>query len=314
MNEFRYSVRTDLAYDEKNKDNKVLNEEVEVIDNIKVYTHIIDESTSKDICKNKGTYHTIDLTDVDIDDTATCIKLEKVFARVLIRMIEKMNLKNKKCLVVGLGNMNITPDALGPSVIDNIIVTRHLYELDKISEGFSNVCAISPGVMGTTGIETYDIISSVVKKIDCDFVIAVDALATSAIKRVNKTIQITNSGINPGSGVGNKRKELSKKTLGVPVIAIGVPTVVDSVTVTHDIMEQLLIHLKRINEVEFLGEFGSLDENMKRSLIKDILEPSGYNMMVTPKEIDEVIGDLTKIIANGIDLSLHEGLFNGYSE
>ena len=314
MNEFRYSVRTDLAYDEKNKDNKVLNEEVEVIDNIKVYTHIIDESTSKDICKNKGTYHTIDLTDVDIDDTATCIKLEKVFARVLIRMIEEMNLKNKKCLVVGLGNMNVTPDALGPSVIDNIIVTRHLYELDKISEGFSNVCAISPGVMGTTGIETYDIISSVVKKIDCDFVIAVDALATSAIKRVNKTIQITNSGINPGSGVGNKRKELSKKTLGVPVIAIGVPTVVDSVTVTHDIMEQLLIHLKRINEVEFLGEFGSLDENMKRSLIKDILEPSGYNMMVTPKEIDEVIGDLTKIIANGIDLSLHEGLFNGYSE
>lgn len=314
MNEFRYSVRTDLAYDEKNKDNKVLNEEVEVIDNIKVYTHIIDESTSKDISKNKGTYHTIDLTDVDIDDTATCIKLEKVFARVLIRMIEKMNLKNKKCLVVGLGNMNVTPDALGPSVIDNIIVTRHLYELDKISEGFSNVCAISPGVMGTTGIETYDIISSVVKKIDCDFVIAVDALATSAIKRVNKTIQITNSGINPGSGVGNKRKELSKKTLGVPVIAIGVPTVVDSVTVTYDIMEQLLIHLKRINEVEFLGEFGSLDENMKRSLIKDILEPSGYNMMVTPKEIDEVIGDLTKIIANGIDLSLHEGLFNGYSE
>ncbi len=314
MNEFRYSVRTDLAYDEKNKDNKVLNEEVEVIDNIKVYTHVIDESTSKEICKNKGTYHTIDLTDVDIDDTATCIKLEKVFARVLIRMIEKMNLKNKKCLVVGLGNMNVTPDALGPSVIDNIIVTRHLYELDKISEGFSNVCAISPGVMGTTGIETYDIISSVVKKIDCDFVIAVDALATSAIKRVNKTIQITNSGINPGSGVGNKRKELSKKTLGVPVIAIGVPTVVDSVTVTYDIMEQLLIHLKRINEVEFLGEFGSLDENMKRSLIKDILEPSGYNMMVTPKEIDEVIGDLTKIIANGIDLSLHEGLFNGYSE
>ena len=314
MNEFRYSVRTDLAYDEKNKDNKVLNEEVEVIDNIKVYTHVIDESTSKDICKNKGTYHTIDLTDVDIDDTATCIKLEKVFSRVLIRMIEKMNLKNKKCLVVGLGNMNVTPDALGPSVIDNIIVTRHLYELDKISEGFSNVCAISPGVMGTTGIETYDIISSVVKKIDCDFVIAVDALATSAIKRVNKTIQITNSGINPGSGVGNKRKELSKKTLGVPVIAIGVPTVVDSVTVTYDIMEQLLIHLKRINEVEFLGEFGSLDENMKRSLIKDILEPSGYNMMVTPKEIDEVIGDLTKIIANGIDLSLHEGLFNGYSE
>ena len=313
MNEFRYSVRTDLAYDEKNKDNKVLNEEVEVIDNIKVYTHIIDESTSKDICKNKGTYHTIDLTDVDIDDTATCIKLEKVFARVLIRMIEEMNLKNKKCLVVGLGNMNVTPDALGPSVIDNIIVTRHLYELDKISEGFSNVCAISPGVMGTTGIETYDIISSVVKKIDCDFVIAVDALATSAIKRVNKTIQITNSGINPGSGVGNKRKELSKETLGIPVIAIGVPTVVDAVTITSDIIEFMIRHFKDETNYNLLGEFGRLNDSEKRKLIKEILEPNGIDMMVTPKEIDSDIEELTKIIANSLDYALHPGLFSELS-
>ena len=219
----------------------------------------------------------------------------------------------KKCLIVGLGNINVTPDALGPYVVDNVIVTRHLFELNKISEGFSNVSAISPGVMGTTGIETYDIISSVVKEIDCDYLIVVDALATSSISRVNKTIQITDSGINPGSGVGNKRKELSFDTLGIPVIALGVPTVVDSVTITSDIIEYLLKHLENINEEKMLGEFGLLKEETKRKLIKGVLEPNGFNMMVTPKEIDADIEDLTKIIANSINLSLHIGLYNGIS-
>ena len=312
--EKKYSVRTDLAYDDKNNDENLLNESLEVIDGIEVYTHIIDNEKSKTLNKKKGNYYTIDLTDVNIDDTSTCIKLEKVLATILKRIYEKHNLTNKKCLIVGLGNMNVTPDALGPNVVDNIIVTRHLFELGKISEGFSNVSALAPGVMGTTGIETFDIISSVVNEIKCDFVIAVDALATSSIKNVTKTIQLADSGINPGSGVGNRRKELSKDTLGIPVIAIGVPTVVDSVTITNDIINQLIKHLKKIDEVELIGDFGILDDDIKRNLIEGILEPNGFNMMVTPKEIDSSIFDLTKIIANGIDLSLHDGLFNGMSE
>ena len=141
----------------------------------------------------------------------------------------------------------------------------------------------------------------------------VDALATSSVARVNKTIQITDSGINPGSGVGNKRKELSKDTLGIPVIALGVPTVVDSVTITSDIIEYLLKHLEKVNEEKFLGDFGLLEEETKRKMIKGILEPNGFNMMVTPKEIDADIEDLTKIISNSINLSLHIGLYNGMS-
>ena len=127
-------------------------------------------------------------------------------------------------------------------------------------------------------------------------------------------IQITDSGINPGSGVKNQRKELSEQTLGIPVIALGVPTVVDSVTITHDIIEYVFRHLQDINEEKLFGEFGKLDESNKRMLIEGILEPNGINMMVTPKEIDSEIEELTKIIANGLDLALHPGLYNGMSE
>ena len=314
MKELTKCIRTDLAYDDKDNDENRLNEIIEVVDDIEIYKHIIDDANAKKFNKKSGTYYTVDLNNIDIRDTKTEVTLEKVLAKVLKNIYCDLNLKNKKCLIVGLGNMNVTPDSLGPYVVDNIIVTRHLFELNSISDGFSNVSAISPGVMGTTGIETYDIIDSVVRKIKCDFVIAIDALATSKVSRVNKTIQIADSGINPGSGVGNKRKELSMKTLGIPVIAIGVPTVVDSVTITNDVIEHVLNYLEKINETELLGEFGMMDEELKKSLIKDILDPRGFNMMVTPKEIDADIEDLTKIIANAIDLSLHQGLFNGFSE
>lgn len=308
------NIRTDLAYDEKDKDDKRLSETIETIDGIEIYKHIIDEEKAKQYNKKCGTYYTIDLSDIDIRDTKTSITIEKTLAKVLKNIINELGLTNKKCLIVGLGNINVTPDALGPYVVDNVIVTRHLFNLNKISEGFSNVSAISPGVMGTTGIETFDIISSVVKEIECDYVIAVDALATSSVARVNKTIQIADSGINPGSGVGNKRKELSLETLGIPVIAIGVPTVVDSVTITSYVIDHLLKYLTKINEKELLGDFGILDDDQKRMLIEGVLEPDGINMMVTPKEIDADIEELSKILSNAIDLSLHEGLFNGMSE
>lgn len=309
----KYSVRTDLAYDESNTIENKLDEKKELIDDFKVIKHKIDLEQSKILNKKAGNYYTIDLSNNNIRDTDTSIRLEKVISKVLRQIIDEKKLTNKKCLVVGLGNINVTPDSLGPYVVDNVIVTRHLFELNNISEGFCNVSAISPGVMGTTGIETYDIISSVVNKIKCDYLIVVDALATSSISRVNKVIQITDSGINPGSGVGNKRKELSIDTLGVPVIALGVPTVVDLVTITSDIIEYLLKELENVNEEALLGDFGLLEEETKRNLIKGILEPSGYNMMVTPKEIDADVEDLTKIISNAINLSLHSGLYNGIS-
>lgn len=314
MDRRKLNLRTDLAYDDKDNVENKLQETVEILEGITIYKHIIEDKDSKALNKKCGNYYSIDLNGINFNDTKTSIRIEKAVAYVLKKIIEEKGLLNKKGLIVGLGNMNVTPDSLGPYVIDNIIVTRHLFTLNKISDGFSNVCALSPGVMGTTGLETYDIIDSIVKNITCDFVFAIDALATSSLSRVTKVIQITDTGINPGSGVKNKRKELSFETLGIPVIAIGVPTVIDSVTITNDIIEYMLSHLHEINEEKFLGEFGSLDEENKRMLIEGILEPSGVNMMVTPKEIDSEIEELTKIIANGIDLALHPGLYNGESE
>ena len=143
--------------------------------------------------------------------------------------------------------MNVTPDALGPIVVENVLVTRHLFQLqpESVEEGFRPVSAIRPGVMGITGIETSDVIYGIIEKTNPDFVIAIDALAARSIERVNSTIQISDTGIHPGSGVGNKRKELSKATLGIPVIAIGVPTVVDAVSITSDTIDFILKHFGR---------------------------------------------------------------------
>lgn len=343
--------RTDLAKDEYEKTLNNFNEEnLQDFSNEELETNgvIVTKNTigqyaSDILSKPQGTYYTLDLSNLNIHDTKTLEQIEMTLSEVLIKLLEENNLKNKKCLVVGLGNSNVTPDAIGPYVIDNIIVTRHLSLMNALSDGFSDVCAMSPGVMGTTGIETYDIIESLLQKIQVDFVIVVDALATNSIKRINRTIQITDTGIKPGSGVGNKRKELSKNTLGIPVIAIGVPTVVDATTITVDAIGMILKYLslklenktslanklttspvkedlekvENINneqKQEFMGSFGSLDEIQQRTLIEEVLTPQGYNLMVTPKEIDIEVNDLSKIIANGINLALHSGLYSGETE
>ena len=196
--------------------------------------------------------------------------------------------------------------------------------------------AINPGVMGTTGIETSDIIASIIDKIKPDFVIVIDALASQSIERVNKTIQMTDTGIHPGSGVGNSRKEISKEVLGIPVIAIGVPTTVDAVTIVSDTINYMYKHFSytkeninnpsnklmisspnylkkniRINKKDkskLLGMIGNLDEQETRQLIYEVLSPVGYNLMVTPKEIDFLIDKLSYIIGEGINKSLHKNI------
>lgn len=343
----KWNVRTDLAYEEtlRHQDEEIpgLEQSEETIDGIRIVKNIINEAATPFLNKQPGTYFTLDLTGIDFHDVSICEKVEKALAKVIVKLLEQMNLRKKKCLLVGLGNENVTPDALGPFVIDNVIVTRHLFELGNVSSGFSEVSAISPGVMGMTGIETFDVIKAVTDKIKVDFLIVVDALASNSIARVSRTIQVTDTGISPGSGVGNKRKELSIKTIGVPVIAIGVPTVVDAVTITNDVIEYVLKYLNNealglstkannlttehlavnyeqvpepTNQMKetFFGRIGLLAENEKKQLMKEVLTPNGYNMMVTPKEVDMDIEDLAKIIATGIDLSLHEGLLTGHTE
>ena len=247
-----------------------------------------------------------------------------------------MNIKeNNTCLVVGLGNSKSTPDSLGPLAISNILVTNHLFEIDSIDTGFRRVSAISPGVMGQTGIETSEIILSLIRTTRPDFVLVIDALASQSIERVNKTIQMTDTGIHPGSGVGNSRKEISKQIVGVPVIAIGVPTVVDAVTIVSDTinymhkhysyskqninnpMNKLLynnspnylkkdINVNNEDKKVLLGIIGTLNEKEIKQLIFEVLTPIGYNLMVTPKEVDFVISRLSDIIGNGINEALHK--------
>ena len=337
------SFRTDLAYEatlrmECTSDST--NTE-STCGNVKITKTVVGLCDGEKMCKKPGTYYTIDLSSTNFHDFKSSQEIEISIMKTLKSLLEEHNLIDKKCLVIGLGNINVTPDSLGPYVLDNIVITRHLFELDTVNVGYSVVSGISPGVMGSTGIETFDIISSVVKEIKVDYVIVVDALAAANLSRVNKTIQITDTGISPGSGVGNKRKELSYDTLGIPVIAIGVPTVVDAATITSDTMDYILKYLNHkankkdvpasklsiepmnvdYEKVEdapnkmkehLMGQIGLLDEQQIKTLIEDVLTPNGFNMMVTPKEIDADIEDLAKIIAMGIDITLHKSIRDNY--
>ncbi len=219
--------------------------------------------------------------------------------------------KTKKTLVIGLGNWNITSDSLGPKTVSKTLVTRHIFKNynKDYDDDFTEVSALSPGVMGITGIETSETVKSIVDNIKPDRVVVIDALASRKVERVNATIQISTAGISPGAGVGNKRKALNKEYLGVDVIAIGVPTVVDAATLTIDILDVAIDNLIEQSEKgqQFYNMLKDLKEEEKYSLIKESLEPYDKNLIVTPKDIDETIENLAIIISEGLNKSLHPG-------
>lgn len=309
--------RTDLASEEiaRIKENEIfgVKSSVEKVDQINIEKTIIDQEHDERIHKKPGTYYTIDLRNVNYHDHTVSDSIVKILSKILIELLNDKNVLDKKGMIIGLGNINITPDSLGPYTVDNIIVTRHLFKNGINGDGYSEISGYSPGVMGTTGIETGDIVLAIKNKIDVDFIIVIDALASSDSTKVNKTIQITDTGISPGSGVGNKRKEISYDTFGIPVIAVGVPTVVDATTLTTDILEHLEEHIKKQTpNVEFMGTLGKLTSVERKQLLSEALVNSLYEMMVTPKEIDEVVEDLSKIIASSIDVAVHESLRTEY--
>jgi len=218
----------------------------------------------------------------------------------------------RTALVVGLGNWNITPDAVGPKVVSKIMVSRHLKEYvpGDIDEGVRPVCAIAPGVLGLTGMETSEIIKGIVERVKPSLVVCIDALASRRTQRVNRTIQIGNTGIAPGAGIGNRRLELSEETLGVPVIAIGIPTVVDAGTIANDTIDLVLENLIKSSTKgsAFYNMLKDVDRDEKQALIREVLDPSLGGLVVTPKDIDKVIDSVSKIIANGINISLQPAL------
>jgi len=215
-------------------------------------------------------------------------------------------------LVIGLGNRHVTPDALGPQVCEKLLVTRHLGDdvpLD-ISGELRAVCAIAPGVMGITGIETAEIVKGVADRVKPDLIIAIDALAARRTSRINSTIQISDTGINPGAGMGNKRTPINEDSMGVPVIAVGVPTVVDAATLVNDTMEKLLAEMAQsVTEGEqFFNMLANMQGEDRYGIITEILDPYTENMFVTPKEVDAVIARLAKIIADTLNIALHPGI------
>ncbi len=313
-----FSIRTDLAIEAKEiyeKENKSSIEGVEVQDytkeDVKVTkVDIVDSNGEKAMGKPIGTYITLDLPEFAHYDGDTMDDVSKVLAEALTPLMELK--ENMSALVVGLGNWNVTPDALGPKVVSKLMVTRHLKELvpESIDESIRAVCALAPGVLGITGIETGEIIRGVVEKIKPNLVICIDALASRRLERVNRTIQIGNTGISPGSGVGNKRMELSRTTLGIPVVAIGVPTVVDAATMASDAIDLVIDEMIKQSQSggNFYNMLRTIDKNEKYNLIRELLNPYVGELMVTPKEVDMIIDSLSRIIANGINIALQPAL------
>lgn len=250
---------------------------------------IKNENGAKALGKPIGKYITIESPEIKYsveEYERTC----KIISDSLIEMTGDVT--DKTILIAGLGNSEITPDALGPAVVSRLIVTRHMKEHMGKSFGseFPTTCAVAPGVLGMTGIETADIISGVAGKVRPDLVIAVDALAARKTERISTTIQICDTGIQPGAGIGNRRSGLDENTLGTKVIAIGVPTVVDAATIVRDGIEAAF----EDEDAEKISE-KILSDNMRR-------------MVVTPKDIDLVIERASKTVANGINMALNREL------
>lgn len=314
-----FQVRTDLAVESRelykeNKRQEIPGVEVEKSqenNSIEITrVKIVDDRGSQLMGRPMGSYITVEARGLKSADADLKDEVSKVMAKELVKLVPKK--KNFSTLVVGLGNHDVTPDALGPEVVSKILITRHLFKMYKKTEDptMVSVSAISPGVMGTTGIETGDIIKGIVEKSKPDLVIAIDALASRKMERVSTTIQISTTGISPGSGVGNLRKQLNEETLGVPVLAIGVPTVVDAATMTNDTIGMVVQALKSHSEKgsDFFKLLEDMKDDEKYALIKEVLEPYGANVIVTTKEIDKIITDISQIIANGINIALHPGV------
>jgi spore protease len=321
-----FHIHTDLIDEVES----CLNETTRIVDDIVVKKYHLDAILASSLNKKEGEYVTIEFD--DITDTTNYKKLKTVLKEEL-----KPFLKGKdKILFIGLGNKASTPDSLGPLVIEDVLVTAYLKEFGPLEKGFRETMSFSPGVTGSNGIETSTVVLNLVKSVNPSFVVLIDALASKSLRRVCKTIQITTAGITPGGGIGNSREEISFDTLGVPVLALGVPTVVDAVSVVSDtitflekkysfqkefmnqkrsrfISSSKVNYLKEdikmdVDKEKLLGLVGTLNDDELKQLFYEVLTPIGYNLMVTPKEIDFVIKRLATLISSAFNETIHSAL------
>ena len=315
----KYSIRTDLALEEKERfesDNVEiqgvgLEEEYDEEREIKVTTvKIQTENGAKAMGKPVGTYITMEAPNMAVPDEDYHEEISKELAKFLEKFVKEK--EEYSVLVVGLGNRQVTPDALGPYVVDNLNITRHIVrEYGKYAMGEDSVnlvSAIVPGVMAQTGMETMEIIKGVVEETEPDMIIAVDALAARSSRRLNRTIQIADTGINPGSGVGNHRNAITRETVGIPVIAIGVPTVVDAATIVNDTMENLIAALETSETLRGVGlVLQGYNAAEKYEFIRELISPHLNGLFVTPKDIDETVKRISYTISEALNILFSKG-------
>ena len=316
------NFNTDLADERREiyKDANELEDEVEGIEAEdiiegeikKAKVKILNEKGAEAIGKPIGNYITIDFKDFKIITEDDIQKAAESVQKSLKELVN-IHVKNEEeVLVVGLGNIDITPDALGPKVVKGIEITRHFYKFapEYLEENSRPICAIAPGVLGTTGIETAEIITSIINNIKPKMLIVIDSLCSRSIERISNTVQLADTGIVPGAGVGNKREELNEKSLGIPVLAIGVPMVVEAATIVSDSIDLFIQKEKEILEKDnieidkFYELIKEVEENGKYNVLKNVLAQEDRNLIVTPKEIDDLINNMSNIIARGINMSL----------
>ena len=315
-----YNIRTDLALETRER---FVSDHVEIPGvsveetydeerEIRTTRVVVEtENGAKMMGKPVGTYLTIEAPNMAVPDEDYHREISKKLAEDIKELIPERK-EEVSVLVVGLGNREVTPDALGPYVADHLHVTRHIVKkYGKYAMGKDQVYLVSavvPGVTGQTGMETLEIVKGVVEETEPNFVVAIDALAARNSKRLNRTIQITDTGICPGSGVGNHRLALNRETLGVKVIGIGVPTVVDAVTIVNDTMENFIVALESSELLKSVGEtLRSYNEAEKQELIRELIAPHLNGMYMTPKNIDDTIKRVSFTISEALNILFSEG-------
>jgi len=292
-----FSIRTDLAMEARELHPSLsgVTEESEAHEGVAVTRIALttDDAAAR-LEKRKGRYVTLDAPELSARPLDLFERVSRALSNELSRLMEGLG-TCENVLVVGLGNRAITPDSLGPRVVESIYVTRHIkqYMPDALPGPVRAVSAVAPGVLGVTGVETMEIVRGVVEHCKPDLVIAVDALASRRAARISTTVQLTDAGISPGAGVGNNRTGLDRETLGVPVIAIGVPLVVFATTISQDTISLIADETGLHND----------EERLKELAAKVIAEHIG-ELIVTPKEIDSIVADMTRIVADGINMAL----------
>lgn len=298
-----FQVRTDLALEARESIGEAeselrgvsVEEYYRETEDVRVTKVTIDtKNAAKTMGKPMGIYVTMEAPAMVEPDEDYHREISKCLAEELLKLLPEEE-EEQNILVVGLGNREVTADALGPQTVDNLYITRHIVrEYGKAAYSCNRIpllSALEPGVMAKTGMETAEIVKGVVSETKPDILIVVDALAARSTKRLNRTIQITNTGIQPGSGVGNHRNALTKESLGVPVIAIGIPTVVDSATIVMDAMEKLLEGEENVDAVKYMSR-------------QQPPFPELNNMYMTGKDIDAVIKRISFTVSEGINIAM----------